>query len=552
MSPLSLSALLSEAILSPTDYHDFTDLDVYQPYTSSSSSSTSSASSVVAVSPVPAQAMLKLPAQDSLHCVPTHQLFDLDFPQQMSPSPSQSPSPAHHHLPRLSISINPALAAQKRPATPDSAQAPVRRRATAERISSKDFIPPDVSGLSKREARLVKNRAAAFLSRQRKREEFELMEVRVAELERENARLLAIAKGDPAASADTVVQLRRIAETDGALVSEVEQLRAQLRAAEQRERELNAELTAKVASASDIPPAVKIEPTEPSFPLSPAPPRVQSPHRSAASRGLMVLLCALPSLLSMPHNSSSSSSSSSLPASFSLPHLSTSSSSALDFNSFLPSEYDWSRTGAVMDLDHHDDKRRAVDTSFAPTSMSATKRKLEFSGDDDSGLGGLDISFDASPLDDGKIRVRIHHPSTSTSSFSSRAASPGFGVAIKQEAGDGFAPYFSESSEPYVGVLGTGYAPSSDPFLGVGGPYNAAYPSSSSSSPFMYHSGNPDDMGDYASGSLSGGESDFGGVPSEYSVPDSTASGGRRRVRIALKSMPADGGEGGEWEVQFV
>ena len=43
-------------------------------------------------------------------------------------------------------------------------------------ISTKDFIPPDVSGLSKREARLVKNRAAAFLSRQRKREEFELLE----------------------------------------------------------------------------------------------------------------------------------------------------------------------------------------------------------------------------------------------------------------------------------------------------------------------------------------------------------------------------------------
>lgn len=44
-------------------------------------------------------------------------------------------------------------------------------------MSMKDFVPPDVTGMSKREARLVKNRAAAFLSRQRKREEFELMEV---------------------------------------------------------------------------------------------------------------------------------------------------------------------------------------------------------------------------------------------------------------------------------------------------------------------------------------------------------------------------------------
>lgn len=38
------------------------------------------------------------------------------------------------------------------------------------------FVPPDTSGLTKREARLVKNRAAAFLSRQRKREQFELLD----------------------------------------------------------------------------------------------------------------------------------------------------------------------------------------------------------------------------------------------------------------------------------------------------------------------------------------------------------------------------------------
>ncbi|GAC98004.1 hypothetical protein PHSY_005592 [Pseudozyma hubeiensis SY62] len=40
------------------------------------------------------------------------------------------------------------------------------------------FVAPDTSGLTKREARLVKNRAAAFLSRQRKREQFEEMEIK--------------------------------------------------------------------------------------------------------------------------------------------------------------------------------------------------------------------------------------------------------------------------------------------------------------------------------------------------------------------------------------
>lgn len=48
------------------------------------------------------------------------------------------------------------------------------------RITVAEFVPPDVTGLSKREARLVKNRAAAFLSRQRKREEFETMEAYVS------------------------------------------------------------------------------------------------------------------------------------------------------------------------------------------------------------------------------------------------------------------------------------------------------------------------------------------------------------------------------------
>jgi hypothetical protein len=95
----------------------------------------------------------------------------------------------------------------------------------------------------------------------------------------------------------------------------------------------------------------------------------------------------------------------------------------------------------------------------------------------------------------------------------------------------------SLASESYVGA---GYPSSSggDPFLGVGG-YGSQY--SASSSPFMY---SQDDMSsaDYS-------DSDFG-VASEYSVADST-TGGKRRVRIALKSMPASGGEGGEWEVQF-
>jgi hypothetical protein len=59
------------------------------------------------------------------------------------------------------------------------------------RITVAEFVPPDVTGLSKREARLVKNRAAAFLSRQRKREEFETMEACVFFPRFSKCRLLA-------------------------------------------------------------------------------------------------------------------------------------------------------------------------------------------------------------------------------------------------------------------------------------------------------------------------------------------------------------------------
>ncbi|KAF8598235.1 hypothetical protein BDV93DRAFT_340897 [Ceratobasidium sp. AG-I] len=86
----------------------------------------------------------------------------LKRPASPSPTPSLSSSSSTSPAPMQQSDIPPA-------------PTPTPKRARAQ-ISSKDFVPPDVSGLSKREARLVKNRAAAFLSRQRKREEFEELE----------------------------------------------------------------------------------------------------------------------------------------------------------------------------------------------------------------------------------------------------------------------------------------------------------------------------------------------------------------------------------------
>jgi hypothetical protein len=123
-------------------------------------------------SPIPAARMLKSSnAENEQLCLPTHQVFD--FPRANVAESSKSERPPIS----IDTSIPPALS--KRSAASPAPSVTKKPRATAERINTKDFVPPDVSGLSKREARLVKNRAAAFLSRQRKREEFEFMEVYV-------------------------------------------------------------------------------------------------------------------------------------------------------------------------------------------------------------------------------------------------------------------------------------------------------------------------------------------------------------------------------------
>lgn len=107
-------------------------------------------------------------------CFPTHQVFELPLAPHTPPSPVSPTSPDYQHL-----VLSPSATAVKRPSSPvhHSMTSAKKSRACGDRISTKDFVPPDVTGLTKREARLVKNRAAAFLSRQRKREEFENMEM---------------------------------------------------------------------------------------------------------------------------------------------------------------------------------------------------------------------------------------------------------------------------------------------------------------------------------------------------------------------------------------
>ncbi|TFY51079.1 hypothetical protein EVJ58_g10752, partial [Rhodofomes roseus] len=316
-------------------------------------------------------------------------VFDIPpggFPVEQSPSPSPSPSPPpegerqeSQSRERLSISINPSLAAAAVPAKRASSTAPCSSTSKKPRatVSTKDFVPPDVSGLSKREARLVKNRAAAFLSRQRKREEFETMEIRVAELEEENARLLALS------------QQAQQPSQDEELMSEVEQLRKQLAKMQERERTLSEELSRKQRSPSPAPSStssVKSEGSEPALSAL----RSTRMDRSGASLGLMVLLCALPTLLSLPSHSHSQSA---LPSTFTMPLSHATSalpSSALGMQSFAPatSDFDWlDAMGANpgMDFDFNMDFSKEDKTRLASAAVNAATlsgSKLEFVSDD--------------------------------------------------------------------------------------------------------------------------------------------------------------------------
>ena len=210
--------------------------------------------------------------------------------------------------------------------------------------------------------------------------------------------------------------------------------------------------------------------------------------------------------------------------SFAIPNpFPTSSASAFDYSSILsPSDYDWSAKSTA-------------------SALMEGPRKLELTGADAAeldGLGNLDISFDASPSDNGKIRVRIH-PSSAPSS---RSTSPG--ATDMSSSSSSLAMWSGSDSESSFQSTGMSSfsPPSSDPFLGITSEdYKTPFTRDGS---IMMYEDNLSSSLDY--GQLS--DPTFG-VGSEYTIPDST--GGKRRVRIALKSMPQAGKEGGEWEVQL-
>jgi hypothetical protein len=201
-------------------------------------------------------------------------------------------------------------------------------------------------------------------------------------------------------------------------------------------------------------------------------------------------------------------------------------SSSFDYNSFVSNDFDWSKdfsNGGMMDLDI--DEQGRISTPDSTVSFpSAQTLAFDTSAESTSAellgqLGQLDISFQASQPENGKIRVRIH---PNGSNNGSRASSPPLSTGDSYMKDD----FLSQSDS---------YGLSGDPFLLVSG---------ASSSDWLEDLPIPGGF-DRQSPGL---DSDFDACSTISGVTSST---GKRRVRIALKSIPTSGGEGGEWEVQF-
>jgi len=443
--------------------------------------------------------------QQQQQCIPTSQLFTSPAPVTAQPSKTLSEALEDDGSPPPNAS------------SPQSQ--PQKKRPSRAAISTKDFVPPDVSGLSKREARLVKNRAAAFLSRQRKREEFECMEVRVAQLEQENARLLALTQSssrESSPSSESRPNKAESAEPAELADAELASLRSLLAQSRARATVLENEVNRLRASGSESTTSSSDAGSDAGSPGAHIQVKRENvgadalPKRTGAGLFGVVLLCALPSLLSLPAPA--------VPYAASRFGFTPGSGAAAHppARGQAESLLDW--TGMDVDVDGDSGSRRKVHLplSFLNGQTGASDILQGFASSSGAGFAlspspehssteaEFDVSFVPSSAE-GKIRLRIEGPSE-----------PGF---------SGSSPPSSLGS-PALGFTHT--SPSEGWDLDFAAPEH--------SQAIMW------DMPAAAAANVD--------VSLFAPHPSSCSSSGRRRVRIALKSGPVAGAEGGEWEVE--
>ncbi|KAG8690075.1 hypothetical protein FRC11_014029 [Ceratobasidium sp. 423] len=338
----------------------------------------------------------------------------LKRPASPSPTPSLSSSTS---------STSPA------PMQPEVAPAPVATSATAApkrartQISSKDFVPPDVTGLSKREARLVKNRAAAFLSRQRKREEFEELEKHCQDLEREVARLKSGQSQSPSKklksdeaepSQDVLAELAQLRESNAQLAAQNAQLSAQ-----------NAQLATENARLTQREVCPKVEDEDSSLLLSEPTGRREKESKEKHGTGsvaLMVLMISL-SLLGKPLASGMTNARARAPISLHTPAPQPSST----FDYVLPRtnpDYEW--LTSPTDLDH-DDFASIPPVSLSTSPQSPATRTLTVQGletlDIPTDIRDFNFSMDVDERDARNLVLAISNANSQSSSSSSSGMS---------------------------------------------------------------------------------------------------------------------------------
>lgn len=210
--------------------------------------------------------------------------------------------------------------------------------------------------------------------------------------------------------------------------------------------------------------------------------------------------------------------------------------------------YDWS---SAMELD-------PPSLHFQPTASHASDASaiagetLSLEGEGLGGLGALDVEFEARRAG-GKIRVRIHPPQGSVPSSSASSISGGSTVGSP-------APFEDQDEDPLGPFLGAGsnefdMGGLASPDWGMLGMGNGMNMGMDTDVGFNMGGGSFDV--DHVHSLLSAGGLDLGtsldldsGVDNGFGLKLGSASKGRRRVRIALKSLPGEGREGGEWEVE--
>ncbi|KAG8737908.1 hypothetical protein FRC12_016987, partial [Ceratobasidium sp. 428] len=269
--------------------------------------------------------------------------------------------------------------------------------------------------------------AAAFLSRQRKREEFEELEKHCQDLERENARLQAGSNQSPSKklkssesepSQDVLAELARLRESNAQLAAQNAQLSAQ-----------NAHLTTENTRLAQLDVRPKVEDDEDSMLLSEPTARREKESKEKHGTGsvaLMVLMISL-SLLGKPLASGVNNARGGRPAPLSL-HTPSAPQPSSTFDFVLPrtnSDYEW--LTSPTDLEHDDFAvPSASSVSYAP--QSTTTRTLTVQGLENleipTDIRDFNFEMDVDERDARNVVLAVSNPGSVTSSDSSSLSSP--------------------------------------------------------------------------------------------------------------------------------